>query len=252
MKRYLLSLLAIPLVLTGCAQTSPSNPPASHAVDSLVAFHWQLTDATDHRGNRLDYMFVQPEKPVQLDFRTNRFSVTNTCNTISGGYLLNDNTITFSNMLSTKMLCATPQLNTLEQKMALQLQNRADIDLYLSATPVMKLRFYDGNTLTFTGHPTDEVRYGGSGETVFMEIASNTVACTTPSSPEKPCLQVRDVYYDNNGIITGKSTWRPFYPNIQGYQHKEGVGHILRLKRYNLQNAGNTPSQVYVLDMIVQ
>lgn len=136
--------------------------------------------------------------------------------------------------------------------MAQQLQNRADIDLSLSTNPVMKLRFYDGNTLTFTGHPTDEARYGSSGETVFMEIASNTIACTTPSSTTTPCLQVRDVYYNDKGIITGKSTWHPFYPDIRGYQHKEGVGHILRLKRYNLQNTGNTPSQVYVLDMIVQ
>lgn len=253
MKRYLLSLLAVPLVLAGCAQTPSSNPPASQAVDSLDAFHWQLTDATDRGGKRLDYLFVQPSTPVQMDFKTNRFSVSNTCNVINGTYLLTDNVITFSNMLSTKMLCANPQLNTLEQKVATQLQNRANIDLFLSATPVMKLRFYDGNTLTFTGRPTADVRYGGTGETVFMEIASNTVTCSSPTLPVKQCLQVRDVYYDNNGVITGTSTWRAFYPNIEGYQHQEGVGHILRLKRYNVPNApANTQNQAYILDMIVQ
>ncbi|EEO27071.1 META and DUF4377 domain-containing protein [Oxalobacter paraformigenes] len=252
MKRYLLSLLAIPLVLAGCAQLPESNPPVSQAVDSLDAFHWQLTDATSRNGNRLDYLFVQPGNPVQLDFQTNRFTVSNTCNVISGNYLLTDNVITFSNMVSTKMLCANPQLNTLEQQVASQLQNRADIDIYLSATPVLKLRFYDGNTLTFTGRPTAGVQYGGTGETVFMEIASNTITCSAPMMPQKQCLQVRDVYYDNGGVITGTSTWRPFYPNIQGYQHREGIGHILRLKRYNVPNAPDYANQAYVLDMIVQ
>ncbi len=256
MKRYLLSLLTIPLVLAGCAQmpdSNRSNPPASQAVDSLDAFHWQLTDATNRRGDRLNYLFVQPGKPVQLDFKTNRFTVSNTCNVMGGTYTLNDNEITFSNMVSTKMLCANPQLNTLEQQVANQIQNRANIDVFLSATPVLKLRFYDGNTLTFTGHPTADVRYGGSGETIFMEIASNTIACNTPMMPTKQCLQVRDVYYDNSGVITGTSTWRPFYPDIEGYQHQQGVGHILRLKRYNIANApADAPNQAYVMDMIVQ
>ena len=252
MKRYLLSLLAIPLVLAGCAQTPDSNPPTSQAIDSLDAFHWQLTDATDRSGKRLDYMFVQPDKPVQLDFRTNRFSVSNTCNVMNGTYLLTGNIITFSDMISTRMLCATPQLNTLEQKVATQLQNRADIDLFLSATPVMKLRFHDGNTLTFTGRPTADIRYGGTGETVFMEIASNTIACSSPALPMKQCLQVRDVYYDNSGVITGTSTWRAFYPDIEGYRHQEGSSHILRLKRYNVPNAPANANEAYILDMIVQ
>lgn len=253
MKRYLLSLLTIPFILTGCAQIPDSNAPASQAIDSLNAFHWQLTDATDRSGKRLDDMFVQQNKPVQLDFKTDRFSVSNTCNVINGTYLLTDNVITFSNMLSTRMLCASPQLNMLEQKIAAQLHNRANIDLFLSATPVMKLRFYDGNTLTFTGRPTADIRYGGTGETLFMEIASTTVACNLPALPTKQCLQVRDVYYDNNGIITGTSTWRAFYPDIEGYRHQEGSGHILRLKRYNIPNVpANSQNQAYVLDMIVQ
>lgn len=253
MKRYLLSLLTIPFILTGCAQIPDSNAPASQAIDSLNAFHWQLTDATDRSGKRLDDMFVQQNKPVQLDFKTDRFSVSNTCNVINGTYLLTDNVITFSDMLSTRMLCASPQLNMLEQKIAAQLHNRANIDLFLSATPVMKLRFYDGNTLTFTGQPTADIRYGGTGETLFMEIASTTVACNLPALPTKQCLQVRDVYYDNNGIITGTSTWRAFYPDIEGYRHQEGSGHILRLKRYNIPNVpANSQNQAYVLDMIVQ
>ena len=84
MKRYLLSLLVAPLVLVGCAQMPDSNPPISQAVNSLDAFHWQLTDATNHRGQRLNYLFVQPSKPVQVDFSANRFTVSNTCNVRSG------------------------------------------------------------------------------------------------------------------------------------------------------------------------
>ena len=85
-----------------------------------------------------------------------------------------------------------------------------------------------------------------------MEVASSTVACALPGMPLKQCLQVRDVYYDNNGVMNGTSTWRPFYPNIEGYRH-DGMGHILRLKRYNIANpAVNAPNQAYVMDMVVQ
>ena len=52
--------------------------------------------------------------------------------------------------------------------------------------------------------------------------------------------------------MNGTSTWRPFYPNIEGYRH-DGMGHILRLKRYNIANpAVNAPNQAYVMDMVVQ
>ena len=106
MKRYLLTLLTLPFFLAGCAQnpvTSGSNPPLSQAVDALDAFHWQLSDATDRHGNRLDAWFVQNKNPVLIDFKTNRFSVSNACNLINGTYLLNGNTVTYSNMISTRM-----------------------------------------------------------------------------------------------------------------------------------------------------
>ena len=70
--------------------------------------------------------------------------------------------------------------------------------------------------------------------------------------PGKTCLQVRDVYYDNNGIITGTSNWRIFSPEIEGYRHQEGKGHILRLKRYSAPNASSGTGEAYILDMIVQ
>ena len=254
MKRYLLTLLTIPLFLAGCAQNpvSPgSNPPLSQAVDALDAFHWQLSDATDRRGNRLDTWFVQNEKPVRFDFKTDRFSVSNACNLINGTYLLNGNTVTFANMISTKMLC-TPQLNALEQNVITQLQQPASINLYLSASPVMKLGFEDGTTLTFTGTPTAAIRYGSAGETIFMEIAANTIECDQNAFSGKTCFQVRDVYYDNNGVITGTSGWRTFATNIEGYRHQEGTDHILRVKRYKVPGAPAPANDAYILDMIVQ
>lgn len=168
--------MVAPLVLGRLREMPDSNPPFRKRSIPLDAFHWQLTDATNHRGQRLDYLFVQPSKPVQVDFKVNRFTISNTCNVMSGNYLLNENMVTFSDMVSTRMLCA-PQLNTLEQQVAAQFQKKANIDIYLSAAPVMKLRFTDGNTLTFTGRPTAEVRYGGTGETIFRESLHRPVAC---------------------------------------------------------------------------
>lgn len=71
---------------------------------------------------------------------------------MSGNYLLNENMVTFSDMVSTRMLCA-PQLNTLEQQVAAQFQKKANIDIYLSAAPVMKRA-----SLTATPRPLPAVR----------------------------------------------------------------------------------------------
>src|SRR3546814_9793110 len=53
----------------------------------------------------------------------------------------------------------------------------------------------DGQALTFTGQPTAETRYGGPGETVFLEVAPQTVPCQHPLMPDKTCLQVRERHY---------------------------------------------------------
>lgn len=83
MKRLL--LLALPLALAGCPKPAeradtPAPTVAATTLDTAAAatidaaallpqYHWQLMDATDTQGKRIDALFVRPDKPVQFDFR---------------------------------------------------------------------------------------------------------------------------------------------------------------------------------------
>ena len=80
MKRYL--VLALPLALAACAKPPQGEPrrrlprkrqaataPAAPAdAPALSANHWRLTDAKNAQGQRIDALFANADKPVQLDF----------------------------------------------------------------------------------------------------------------------------------------------------------------------------------------
>ncbi|WYX19711.1 DUF4377 domain-containing protein [Achromobacter xylosoxidans] len=47
--------------------------------------------------------------------------------------------------------------------------------------------------------------------------------------------------------------WHPLYQSIEGYDHRDGVRTVLRVKRYDWKNPpADAPSKVYVLDMVVE
>src|SRR3546814_9213459 len=46
-----------------------------------------------------------------------------------------------------------------------------------SAPPRLRLVVADGSTTTWTGEATAQTRYGGEGETVFMEVAPQRIDC---------------------------------------------------------------------------
>jgi hypothetical protein len=118
----------------------------------------------------------------------------------------------------------------------------------------LRLSTESGDTLDFFGAPTAETRYGGAGETVFLEIDAQTQPCSHPLILNKHCLKVRERNYDSNGLATGTpGEWHPLYQDIEGYTHTAGVRNVLRVKRYAIKNApADAPSQAYVLDMVVE
>jgi hypothetical protein len=79
-------LLLLPLALAACmtvpesavhaattTAASSNAPPASPASpDILTRYHWQLHDAVDNSGKRLDALFGLPDRPLQLDFADGR------------------------------------------------------------------------------------------------------------------------------------------------------------------------------------
>jgi len=272
-------LLWLPLAVTlvACSQSpqesgpapaaSAGKPPApapagtaakpTAAADSglLRQYHWQLTDATDAAGKRIDALFVRLDKPLELNFNHSRLNIANSCNTMGGGYSIANGQLQVSPMASSMMACPDPSLAALDQAIGQRLMGNLKMTMQADGqSPYLQLVTTGGDTLRFTGQPTAETRYGGPGEKVFLEVAAQTVPCNHPLIPNKQCLQVRERHYDDHGLQTGTPTdWQPLNQDIEGYIHEAGVRNVLRVKRYALKNPpADAPSAAYVLDMVVE
>src|SRR3546814_13236510 len=73
----------------------------------------------------------------------------------------------------------------------------------------------------WTGEATAEARYGGEGETVFMEVAPQRIDCNHPMMPDYKCLQVREIRYDDSGVKQPPGEWEAFYGDIEGFERSE-------------------------------
>ncbi|MDR2871629.1 MAG: META and DUF4377 domain-containing protein [Xanthomonadaceae bacterium] len=274
MNRYLL-LALLPIALTACASSSSpkasdasvvSPPAASAAISSSRtsdthvkipgsdAYHWQLSDARNAQGRRIDTLFVRDDKPVQLDFRGGRINVSNTCNNMMGGYSVEGDRMTIPRMASTMRACPDPRLMALDGEVSSRLDGVLTFAMHAGDPPMLILTTITGDKLTFTGEPTAETRYGGAGETVFLEIAAETKPCPHPLIPDAQCLQVREVYYDDNGLKSrAPGEWRNFFQQIEGYTHQPGIRNVVRAKRYRIANPpADASSTAYVLDMVIE
>lgn len=263
MKHYL--ALALPLALAACAkppQGEPATPPASArpateaatasvAASVLPTRHWRLSDARDANGQRIEALFVNAEKPLQLDFKDGRAGVGNTCNRMGGAYSVQGDQLKFGDLATTMMACADAKLMALDQEVGKRLEGSAR---FTHAGDTLTLTVASGDVLTFTGEPTAETRYGGPGETAFLEIAAQTQPCSHPLIADKQCLQVRELKYDDRGLKTGADgAFGNFYGNIEGYAHQPGTRNVLRVKRYTVKNPpADGSSLAYVLDMVVE
>lgn len=266
MKRTL--VLALCVALAACAKTSQGEPAAASAVPAsvadaadvpataaaasvLTAYHWQLRDAKDAQGQRIDALFVNADKPLQLDFADGRVNVSNTCNLMSGGYAVQGDRMTFEQVASTLMDCADAKLMTLDQEAGKRLQGATR---FVQSDDTLTLTTASGDVLTFQGQPTAETRYGGKGETAFLEVAPQTRACSHPLIPDQQCLQVRELKYDEQGRKSGgDGVFANFYASIEGYQHEAGTRNVLRVKRYAVKNPpADGSSLAYELDMVVE
>lgn len=263
MKRIL--LLALPFALmTACsnppattteeATTAPAaSAPAAASIDGalLSTNHWTLQTATDAGGKRIDGLFVRADKPVTLDFKDGRLSVSNTCNSLGGSYTLEGDALSVGNMMSTNMACE-PDVMALDGLVSERLQGSKVTVRSLDANS-LTLVTASGDVLVFAGEPTAEARYGGEGQTVFLEVDAQSKPCSHPLMKDATCLQVREVKYDDKGLEQGeRGAYENFYGNIEGYTHQPGVRNVLRVKRYEVKNPpADGSSQAYVLDMVV-
>ncbi|HWX65651.1 MAG TPA: META and DUF4377 domain-containing protein [Rhodanobacter sp.] len=247
-------LLLLTLALAACT-SAPINPRAPISTSTLARYHWQLHDAVDGHNQRLDALFGNTEKPLQLDFSVDRVSVLNACNHINGNYTIVEGHLVVAPLQQTMMACPEPTLMQREITIKSVLQGGPTLILSTADdTPLLTLAADSGQSLTFTGKPTAETRYGGPGETVFLEVAPQMVSCNHPLVPHKSCLQVRERHYDAQGLHSGQpGPWQPLQQDIEGYAHPQDTRNVLRVKRYTLkQPPADAPSTVYVLDMVVE
>lgn len=237
--------------------TAPTPPPATAPASTVDAnllggHHWLLQQAVDAKGQRIEALFARADKPVQLDFNQGRINVSNTCNRIGGGYRLDGTNLIVSDLASTMMACVDKKLMALDQEVSKRLQGTQAAGL--TADGSLTLTSTGGDVLTFRGEPTAETRFGGPGEIAFLEIAPESKPCTHPLVPNRQCLQVREVFFDANGLRTGaQEGWQPLYQDIEGFTHEEGTRNVVRVKRFVAKNPpADAASVAYVLDMVVE
>ena len=260
MKRLL--PLVLPLALAACSASpqgetptqATTAPTATAAIDAkaLGANHWKLAEAHDAQGRALQALLVRADARVQLDFTDGRVAVSNTCNRMGGGFAVEGNQLRFSRFASTMMACVDPKLAALDQEVGKRFEGALTAETPHAAT--LKLTTATGDVLVFKGEPTAETRYGGPGEKAFLEVAAETKPCSHPLIPDKQCLQVRELQYDDQGLKVGTpGEFQNFYADIEGYKHEPGIRNVLRVKRFKRNPVpADASDTAYVLDMVVE
>lgn len=243
-----------PATAASAQEPGMAKPSALQAALTLSGHHWRLSDASDAQGKRIDALFTRADKPLQLDFNASMLSVVNGCNSMSAHHVLTGDSLTVNPMASTMMACQDKALMALDQEIAKRLQGRLALRIDEGDAPVLVLTNAAGDVLTFNGEMTAETRYGGPGERLFLEVAAATRPCSHPLIPDKQCLQVREVKYDDKGLKVGEpGAFGNFYEDIEGYVHRDGVRNVLRVDRYTRKDAPVDASKyAYVLDMVVE
>lgn len=263
-------MLVLTLALAACSPIPETSGPVALAIASAPAatsvtttigtgilsqYHWQLNDAFDSKGKRIDALFVDTNNPVQLDFSADRLNVVNSCNNMGASFSIKKGRLQVGQMASTMMACPDAARAALDNAIAQRLQGSLSVNLLNRGnTPHMQLVTDSGDTLSFTGVPTAQTRFGGPGETAFLEVAAQSVPCEHPLIPDKQCLLVRERHFDEHGLPAGTpGAWQPLYQDIEGYTHTPGIRNVLRVKRYTINNPpADGPSVAYVLDLVVE
>jgi heat shock protein HslJ len=240
---------------SAASATNATSAPSVRGAAVLSQYHWQLNDAIDRMGNRIDALFVRPKQPLQLDFSADRLNVVNACNNLGAGYSVRKGRLQIGPMVSTMMACHDPALSALEDAISQRLRGSVGVNLLSrDNTPRLQLVTDSGDTLSFTGVATAETRYGGPGERAFLEVAAQTVPCNHPLIPGKQCLLVRERHFDEQGLPSATpGEWQPLNQDIEGYTHTPGIRNVLRVKRFNIANPpADGPAVAYVLDLVVE
>lgn len=263
-----LLLLLLPLGTIACTPTdkpTPAEPvqasepagkqtPIADAGAALAGYRWKLESATDAQGKRIDALFPGGDRALSLSFEGGRVGVSGGCNRIGGAYETDpQGKLKVGSLQSTLMAC-DESLMKADKAVSDLLAKPLEARVEESAPPRLRLVADNGERSAWVGEATAEKRYGGPGETVFLEVAPKRVACNHPLIPNHQCLQVREIRYADNGVKQSPpGEWQPLYEGIEGFDFVEGERKVLRLKKFKRDPVPADASSIaYVLDMVVE
>ena len=114
-KMMMAATLAVGTLAAGCQTTPSVTAPVAQPVttEALQAYNWQLVDAKRTNGDKVSQLFINPAKPLTLNFfkdnGNNLVSFMNTCNNMGAGYSVVNGNVEIKNGISTLMACPEPQ-----------------------------------------------------------------------------------------------------------------------------------------------
>ncbi|MFB2539694.1 MULTISPECIES: META domain-containing protein [unclassified Acinetobacter] len=86
--------------------TAASSPVLALNDEILQKFNWQLNAVTDVQGkNVAQPLQYDSNKPLILSFDQTTLKLLNTCNHMSSQYMLTNDNVVLSGMMSTRMMC---------------------------------------------------------------------------------------------------------------------------------------------------
>lgn len=268
-----LLLLLLPLALAACTSEDKPSPAAETAAPApapttepadaksppadspmLAGYRWKLESATDAQGKRIDALFPGGDRALTLKFEGGNVGVTGGCNQLGGKYEVDaQGQLKTADLASTLMACDEPLMKA-DKAISDLLSKPQQARVEESAPPRLRLVSSSGENTSWIGEATAATRYGGPGETVFLEVAPQRIACNHPLIPNHQCLQVREIRYAENGVKQSPpGEWQPLYEGIEGFEFREGERRVLRLKKFKRDPVPADASSIaYVLDMVVE
>ncbi len=81
-------------------------------------------------------------------------------------------------------------------------------------------------------------------QVLYWEVAPQLRPCSHPLIPNYQCLNIRDLAYNSqSGQYTPSGEWSNYYGQIEGYEHKPGHGHIIKVERHTKEHVPADASQ---------
>jgi heat shock protein HslJ len=225
---------------------------ADRLAPTLQSNRWQLLSAVDAQGSPIARLAPRPGLPVTFVFTDDRIVIEGGCNALRGAFKVDAAKLEVGRTNSTMMACE-PALMATDAALAKLVEAPLAIEIDKGSVPLMRLVSASNDRLVFAGTPTPESLYGPP-TIIFFEVGAQEVPCNHPKRGATRCLQVRERYYDAQGLPVGRpGEWRVLHEEIEGFTHVEGIRNVLRLKRFaQTSTPPGGPGAVYVLDLVVE